>query len=84
VPRNSLNCFVKSFSIPSAFTPQLKHEERVKNYDLFKANGSSLLVATDLFGRDIDIEPVNLVINYGVILDIKIPNRKRYFSPPSR
>ena len=42
-----------------------KQEERIKNYDLFKANGSRLLVATDLFGRGIDIERVNLVINYG-------------------
>ena len=33
----------------------LKQEERIRNYDLFKANGSRLLVATDLFGRGIDI-----------------------------
>jgi len=42
----------------------LKQEERIKNYDSFKANNSRLLVATDLFGRGIDIERVNLVINY--------------------
>lgn len=42
----------------------LRQEERIKNYDLFKGNGSRLLVATDLFGRGIDIERVNLVINY--------------------
>ena len=35
---------------------------------MFKANGSRLLVATDLFGRGIDIERVNLVINYGKFL----------------
>lgn len=42
----------------------MKQEERIKNYDSFKANNSRLLVATDLFGRGIDIERVNLVINY--------------------
>ena len=50
---------------PICIHSQLKQEERIKNYDLFKANGSRLLVATDLFGRGIDIERVNLVINYG-------------------
>lgn len=47
----------------------LKQEERIKCYDLFKANGSRLLVATDLFGRGIDIERVNLVINYDFPFD---------------
>lgn len=50
---------------PICIHSNLKQEERIKNYDLFKANGSRLLVATDLFGRGIDIERVNLVINYG-------------------
>lgn len=49
---------------PICIHSQLKQEERIKNYDLFKANGSRLLVATDLFGRGIDIQRVNLVINY--------------------
>ena len=53
---------------PICIHSQLKQEERIKNYDLFKANGSRLLVATDLFGRGIDIERVNLVINYGTTL----------------
>lgn len=53
---------------PICIHSQLKQEERIKNYDLFKANGSRLLVATDLFGRGIDIERVNLVINYGTYL----------------
>ncbi len=50
---------------PICIHSSLKQEERIKNYDLFKANGSRLLVATDLFGRGIDIERVNLVFNYG-------------------
>jgi len=50
---------------PICIHSKLKQEERIKNYDLFKNNSSRLLVATDLFGRGIDIERVNLVINYG-------------------
>ena len=57
---------------PICIHSQLKQEERIKNYDLFKANGSRLLVATDLFGRGIDIQRVNLVINYGKFIIKKI------------
>ena len=61
---------------PICIHSQLKQEERIKNYDLFKANGSRLLVATDLFGRGIDIERVNLVINYGKCQFIQISQPK--------
>ena len=54
---------------PICIHSALKQEDRIKNYDLFKANGSRLLVATDLFGRGIDIERVNLVINYDFPVD---------------
>jgi ATP-dependent RNA helicase UAP56/SUB2 len=40
---------------PICIHSSLRQEERIKNYDLFKANSSRLLVATDLFGRGIDI-----------------------------
>jgi len=53
---------------PICIHSALKQEERIKNYDSFKANNSRLLVATDLFGRGIDIERVNLVINYGTLI----------------
>jgi ATP-dependent RNA helicase UAP56/SUB2 len=43
----------------------MKQEERIHSYDMFKSNQSKLLVATDVFGRGMDIERVNLVINYG-------------------
>jgi ATP-dependent RNA helicase UAP56/SUB2 len=59
---------------PICIHSNLKQEERIKNYDLFKGNGSRLLVATDLFGRGIDIERVNLVINYGKgMIDVDFP-----------
>ena len=57
---------------PICIHSNLKQEERIKNYDLFKSNGSRLLVATDLFGRGIDIERVNLVINYGISNSMQI------------
>jgi hypothetical protein len=38
---------------------------------MFKSNQSRLLVATDLFGRGMDIERVNLVINYGIQFKLK-------------
>ncbi len=57
---------------PICIHSNLKQEERIKNYDQFKGNQSRLLIATDLFGRGIDIERVNLVINYGIYFMIKI------------
>lgn len=40
---------------PICIHSNLKQDERIRNYDLFKANQSRLLIATDLFGRGIDI-----------------------------
>jgi Lhr-like helicase len=37
---------------------------RLKRYKNFKEGQSRILVATDLVGRGIDIERVNIVINY--------------------
>merc|ERR1712170_252427 len=42
----------------------MKQEQRIKVYEEFKAFKSRILVATDLMGRGIDIERVNIVINY--------------------
>lgn len=42
----------------------IKQEERIKRYKAFKDFQSRILVATDIFGRGIDIERVNIVINY--------------------
>jgi superfamily II DNA/RNA helicase len=33
-------------------------------YTVFKAFGKRILVATDIFGRGIDVEWVNIVVNY--------------------
>ena len=42
----------------------MKQEERISRYKLFKEFNKRILVSTDLFGRGIDIERVNIVINY--------------------
>ena len=39
-------------------------ESRLKVYKAFKEGSKRILVATDLVGRGIDIERVNIVINY--------------------
>ncbi len=44
--------------------PTSLQEERIKTYKLFKEGSKRILVATDLVGRGIDIERVNIVINY--------------------
>ena len=45
-------------------SPCPPQEERLKTYKLFKEGSKRILVATDLVGRGIDIERVNIVINY--------------------
>ena len=41
------------------------------SYDSFKKNKSKILIATDVFGRGIDIDRVNLIINLGNFSDMK-------------
>jgi len=42
----------------------MKQPERLEKYESFKNFDSRILVATDLFGRGMDIERVNVVFNY--------------------
>jgi len=42
----------------------MKQEERIEKYKKFKDFQSRIMVATNIFGRGIDIERVNVVINY--------------------
>jgi ATP-dependent RNA helicase UAP56/SUB2 len=42
----------------------MKQEERIARFKKFKDFEKRILVSTDLFGRGIDIERVNIVINY--------------------
>merc|ERR1712150_191058 len=42
----------------------LKQEERLDRYNKFKEYKSRILVSTDIFGRGVDFERINIVINY--------------------
>lgn len=42
----------------------MKQEERIQKYREFKSFEKRVMVATDLFGRGIDIERINIVVNY--------------------
>jgi superfamily II DNA/RNA helicase len=42
----------------------LTHMFRIDRYKTFKDFKKRIMVATDIFGRGIDIERVNIVINY--------------------
>ncbi len=42
----------------------MPQEERIARYKSFKDFSKRIMVATDVFGRGIDIERVNIVVNY--------------------
>jgi len=55
-----VECSFPSIAIHSG----LQQEERIERYKQFKEFQKRIMVSTDLFGRGIDIERVNIVINY--------------------
>merc|ERR1711988_645838 len=61
----ALDKLLTECSFPSlAIHSGLKQEERIGRYKQFKEFQKRIMVCTDLFGRGIDIERVNIVINY--------------------
>merc|ERR1711959_1676 len=61
----ALDKLLSECSFPSlAIHSGLKQEERIERYKQFKDFQKRIMVCTDLFGRGIDIERVNIVINY--------------------
>merc|ERR1712087_93716 len=61
---NELNRLLTECNFPSiCIHAGQKQEERIANKS-FKEFHARILVSTDLFGRGIDIERVNVVINY--------------------
>jgi ATP-dependent RNA helicase UAP56/SUB2 len=42
----------------------MSQEKRIEVYNQFKEGKFRIMVSTDLFGRGIDIEKINIVINY--------------------
>lgn len=63
----ALNNLLSEQAFPStAIHRQMAQEERLSRYQQFKDFEKRILVATDLFGRGIDIERVNIVFNYDI------------------
>jgi ATP-dependent RNA helicase UAP56/SUB2 len=61
----TLNKLLVECNFPSiAVYGGLKQQDRIARYKQFKDFDKRLLVSTDLFGRGMDIERVNVVINY--------------------
>ncbi|KAF8682914.1 P-loop containing nucleoside triphosphate hydrolase protein [Rhizoctonia solani] len=62
---NELNKLLNSCNFPSiCIHSGLNQEERINRYQSFKSFEKRILVATDIFGRGIDVERVNIVVNY--------------------
>lgn len=60
-----LNELLCSCNFPSiAVHSNLPQEERINRYKSFKEFNKRICVSTDVFGRGIDIERINLAINY--------------------
>ncbi|GAA5918109.1 hypothetical protein JCM5296_005232 [Sporobolomyces johnsonii] len=60
-----LDRLLRECNFPSiAIHSGLPQDERIRRYQQFKAFEKRVLVATDIFGRGIDVERVNIVINY--------------------
>jgi len=65
-----LNKILNECNFPSTcIHGSLKQEERIAKYKAFKDFQTRMMVATDVFGRGIDISRVNVVINYDMPAD---------------
>jgi ATP-dependent RNA helicase UAP56/SUB2 len=74
---SELNKLLQECNFPSiCIYGKLPQEERLSRYQQFKDFKKRILVATDIFGRGIDIERVNIVINY----DMPVVTEKDVFS----
>lgn len=62
---NELNRLLNDCNFPSiCIHSGMAQEERIARYTSFKDFMKRIMVATDIIGRGIDIERVNIVINY--------------------
>jgi len=62
---SELNKVLSDCNFPSiCIHSGMQQEERIEKYKQFKDFQSRIMVATDVFGRGIDISRVNVVINY--------------------
>jgi len=66
IPRcEVLNKLLNEESFPSIYIHgQLEQAQRLERYKSFKEFSARILISTNLFGRGVDFERVNVVINY--------------------
>lgn len=65
-----LDKILRQDNFPSiAIHRHLEQDERIKRYTDFKAFKHRIMVSTDIFGRGIDIEKINVVFNYDMPQD---------------
>ncbi|KAF2098021.1 putative ATP dependent RNA helicase [Rhizodiscina lignyota] len=70
VRATELDKLLRECNFPSiAVHSGVSQEERIKRYRDFKEFKARICVATDVFGRGIDIERINLAINYDLPAD---------------
>eukprot|EP00996_Jenningsia_fusiforme_P000427 NODE_1371_length_1563_cov_62.758917_g1233_i0.p1 GENE.NODE_1371_length_1563_cov_62.758917_g1233_i0~~NODE_1371_length_1563_cov_62.758917_g1233_i0.p1 ORF type:complete len:425 (+),score=111.80 NODE_1371_length_1563_cov_62.758917_g1233_i0:86-1360(+) len=66
----ALNDLLRDCQFPSTCMHSgMTQEERIQTYSNFKEFKNRILVSTDLFARGVDIERVNIVINYDMPSD---------------
>jgi len=67
----ALNSILQEINFPSACIhgDPMKQAERIEKYKKFKNFEIRIMIATDIFGRGVDIEKVNVVINYDMPSD---------------
>jgi len=65
-----LNKLLVECNFPSTFVhSRMKQEDRIARYKDFKDFKARIMISTDLFGRGVDFERVNVVINYDMADD---------------
>lgn len=70
VRANELDKLLRECNFPSiCIHGGLQQEERIQRYQQFKNFEKRILVATDIFGRGIDVERVNVSISYDTPTD---------------
>ena len=61
----ALNLQLRALKFPSmAMHSRMEQQERLKVYENCKANVTRIVVSTDLFGRGVDIDRINLVVQF--------------------
>lgn len=66
----ALNRQLQQMKFPSqAVHSRMEQEARLRVYESCKANNTRIMVATDLFGRGVDFDRINLVVQYDMASD---------------